>query len=268
MLEDREITQFPDSSKLTAQKVSLSWKRTDLYALLFQCVGNAKAGGEAFRQHCQQEFQLAWQHEIKSDTWIIPRALRIDEDIQKTVFHAIAGPAMASGPSGHKCGFPYTWLVNHLMDGREQVSPRSFSAALRHAAQHENPDKWEHALHYKWIQLGVQEASRIRVNEMREDYPWVDKLMSPLKEGKIIVPCPAEDITETWRQDNILCSLAENRQEIKLPPQHLSEGEEGVLSDIAELGLVQRLRDRRIQMPDVYRIGFGLGRKGGVKPLK
>jgi hypothetical protein len=269
MLEDREITQFPDSSKLTGQKVSLSWKRTDLYALLFQCVGNAKAGGEAFRQHCQQEFHLTWQHERKTDTWIIPRSLRIDEDIQKAVFHAVAGPAMASGPSGHKRGFPYTWLVNHLMDGRGQVSPRSFSAALRHAAEQENPDNWKYALHYKAIEEGVKDASRIRVDEIsREDYPWVGKLMSPLKEGRIIVPCAAEDITETWRQENILSSLAENGQNVKLPPQRLAEGEEGVLSDIAELGLIQRLRDGRIQMPDVYRLGFGLGRKGGVKPLK
>jgi hypothetical protein len=65
-----------------------------------------------------------------------------------------------------------------------------------------------------------------------------------------------------------LSSLSEDGQEVKLPPQHLEQGEEGVLQDIAELGLVQFLRDGRIQMPDVYRIGFGLGRKGGVKPLK
>jgi hypothetical protein len=32
--------------------------------------------------------------------------------------------------------------------------------------------------------------------------------------------------------------------------------------------LLERLRDQRIQMPDVYRIGFGFGRRGGVKPLK
>ncbi len=265
MLEDKEITQFPDSSKLTAQKVSLTWKRTDLYALLFQCVGNAKEGGELFRQHYEREFQRNWQYEPATDTWILPRGLRIDEDIQRSVFHAIAGPAMASGPSGHKRGFPYTWLVNHLMDGREQVSPRSFSAALRHAAKQENHENWKYALHYKAIHEGVKDASRIRVDEIREDYPWVGKLMSPLKEGKIIVPCAAEDITEVWLQEDILKNFG---QEVKLPPQRLGEGEAGVLQDIAELGLVQFLRDDRIQMPDVYRIGFGLGRKGGVKPLK
>jgi hypothetical protein len=34
------------------------------------------------------------------------------------------------------------------------------------------------------------------------------------------------------------------------------------------LGVIQRMEDGRIQMPDVYRIAFGFGRRGGVKPLK
>ena len=28
------------------------------------------------------------------------------------------------------------------------------------------------------------------------------------------------------------------------------------------------MEGKRIQMPDVYRIAYGLGRRGGVKPLK
>jgi hypothetical protein len=41
-----------------------------------------------------------------------------------------------------------------------------------------------------------------------------------------------------------------------------------VLRDLKDLGVINYLSDERIQMPDVYRIAFGLGRKGGVKPLK
>ena len=50
--------------------------------------------------------------------------------------------------------------------------------------------------------------------------------------------------------------------------QHLELGANGILRDLELLGIVQRLVDQRIQMPDVYRIAFGLGRRGGVKPLK
>ena len=55
---------------------------------------------------------------------------------------------------------------------------------------------------------------------------------------------------------------------VKLPPQNLDQGSNGVLLDLESLGLVQRMQDRRIQMPDVYRLAYGLGRRGGVKPLK
>jgi hypothetical protein len=271
MLEDREISTFPDSSKLLAQKVGLAWRRVDLYALLFQCLGNAPDSGESFRDHCRKAFSLTWKQDVTSKAWIVPNALRIDEDKQKEVFHAIAGPAMAAGPSGHKRGYPYTWLPNHLVDGRDQVSPRSFCAALRHAAAVEPPENWHYPLHFKAIQHGVQAASRIRVDEItREDYPWVDLLMEPLKR-RITIPCIAEEIVGLWQKERTidnLRNLVVRGGKVKLPPQHLDEGPEGVLKDLEGLGLIQRLRDGRVQMPDVYRIAFGLGRKGGVKPLK
>ena len=272
MLEDREILAFPDASKLLARKVQLSWRRLDLYALLFQCLGNSPNAGESFRNHCAAAFDLKWQSEPGSATWVLPSPLRRNEDMQKRVFHAIAGPAMARGPSGHKRGFPYTWLPNHLLDGRDQVSPRSYTAALRHAAQEESPDDWPYALYFKGIQSGVREASRIRVDEMiTEDYPWVRFLMEPLR-GQLTVPCTADDIERLWRDakavKNLRDSLDNKDLDVKLPPQHLAEGTEGLFRDLQELGLIHRLTDGRIQMPDVYRIAFGLGRRGGVRPLK
>lgn len=271
MLEDKEIIAFPDSSKLLARRVSLAWRRADLYALLFQCLGNAPSGGEAFRTHCLSEFRLQWKQESHNSAWVIPNSLRIDEELQKAVFHAMAGPAMASGPSGHKRGLPYTWLPNHLLDGREQVSPRSFAAALRHAAAVEEiPADWPYPLYFKAIQQGVQEASRVRVHEITtEDYPWVNLVMEPLRR-QITVPCTKEDIFSIWRDKNTIATLTAHIQDdqVKLPPQHIDGGHEGVFEDLVQLGLVQVLSGDRVQMPDVYRIAFGLGRRGGVRPLR
>lgn len=271
MLEDKEIIGFPDASKLLARKVSLAWRRVDLYALLFQCLGNAPDGGGEFRSHCEAEFRLTWSQSDNGVAWVIPKPLRTDEDLQKIVFHAIAGSTMASGASGHKRGFPYTWLPNHLLDGREQVSPRSYAAALRHAASVEDmPTEWPYALHYKAIQQGVQEASRVRVDEItKEDYPWVEVVMTPLRR-QVTVPCSKEEILAIWGSSGVIGTLNDQmrNKEVKLPPQHLQDGAEGVLEDLVQLGLVQYLSGDRIQMPDVYRIAFGLGRRGGVKPLR
>jgi len=268
MLEDREILLFPDSSKLLARKITLAWRRADLYALVFQCLGNAKDVGNKIRKHCQNEFGLKWQ---KSDdnAWVLPRDLRTDENVQKEVFHSITGPAMASGASGHKRGFPYTWLPNHLMDGRSQVSPRSFCAALRVASQQDLLKDWEYPLDYKAIQAGVQAASQIRVNEItREDYPWIETVINPLR-NRITVPCTEDDIILLWKSGNIIDKLQnQNDDVVKLPPQHIDENSKGVLRDLEALGVIQFLSGNRIQMPDVYRIAFSLGRRGGVKPLR
>lgn len=269
MLVDREIIGFPDASKLLARRAELRWQRADLYALMYQCAANAAVGGDRFRALASEVSGHAF---IPSgEAWLLPRPLRSDETLQETLFIRLAGRAMATGPSGYKRGKPYTWLVNHLLDGLGQVSPRSCCAAVRYAAE-DTPGDHPLALHFRAIQAGVRRASEIRVDEVTtEDYPWVDFVMRPLR-GKLTVPCPASDFERIWSQEGTLESLRHRLRdaslEVKLPPPSIDQGTTGLLSDLESLGLIERLRDQRVQMPDVYRIGFGLGRKGGVRPLK
>ncbi|CAD0359481.1 hypothetical protein NCPPB940_43780 [Xanthomonas hortorum pv. taraxaci] len=272
MLEDRAIVGFPDASKLLARKTSLNWRRIDLYALLFQCLGNSPTGGAHFRKFVKDNFGFSYVS--TGGNWLVPPELRADEDQQERVFISIAGKAMSSSPTGQKRGKPYSWLVNHLQDGRDQVSPRSFAAAVRHAAERTRDEYNNHRLpiHFSAIQAGVQAASQVRVDELvKEDYPWVDTVMRPLK-GGVTIPCPAKDIIKHWKQAKVLNELEKEMKSsgvsVKLPPQHLDDGHEGVMEDLQDLGVMQRLSDGRVQMPDVYRIAFGLGRRGGVKPLK
>ncbi len=269
MLQDKEIIGFPDASKLLARKAELRWQRADLYALMYQCAGNSVHGGAAFRQLASevtgQEFTPL------DNVWFLPRSLRTDEKLQERLFERLAGKAMASGPSGYKRGKPYTWLVNHLVDGLGQVSPRSFCEAVRYAAEH-TPADAQTPLHFRAIQSGVQAASKIRVNEVTtEDYPWIEFVMQPLR-SKLTVPCAAAEFEQLWVKDKTIKQLndqlAHSSVGVKLPPQNLNLGGAGLLNDLAALGLIERLRDQRIQMPDVYRLGFGFGRRGGVKPLK
>lgn len=267
MLQDREIMQFPDASKLLARKAALIWRRVDLYALLFQCLANAPAGGNEFRRLCEEELGCEWRQ--INEFWQLPTALRAEEKEQERVFARLAGTAMASGPSGYKRGKPYTWLVNHLQDGLDQVSPRSFSAALAHAAEDTREDSLL-VLDYKAIQSGVREASKIRVNELiTEDYPWVEAVMQPLR-GNLTVPCMEDDIKRLWAAgktlDGLETQLKRSAADVKLPPPSVEP--DAVLSSLESLGLLTRMDRGRIQMPDVYRLAFGLGRRGGVKPLK
>ncbi len=118
-------------------------------------------------------------------------------------------------------------------------------------------------MHYNSIKRGVQKASKRRVDELAEDYPWIKTLMEPLR--GLSVPLEFEKIASRWREKGALEKLS---GEERLPPEHIEEGAEGVCRDLIHLGIFRRLRDERIDLPDIYRVAFGLGRKGGVRPVK
>jgi hypothetical protein len=265
LLQDANVTSFADYSKLLANKASLMWQRADLYALLYQCLGNAAVSRQSFAAWLDD--YGAGLDESSCDPWSVPLTLRRDEEHQELLFERIAGKAMGSSI---KRGKPYTWLVNHLQDGLNQVSPRSFLAALGKAAE-ETANDFELPLDYRGIQRGVQEASQIRVQEITEDYPWVEFVMAPLR-GNLTVPCAAQEFEMHWKRERTLDQLekrlAQSGSAVKLPPQHIEQRAAGLLMDLEALGMVQRIDKKRVQMPDVYRVAFGFGRKGGVKPLK
>ena len=114
----------------------------------------------------------------------------------------------------------------------------------------------------------MQEASRIRVSELQEDYPWVHRVLSPL--GGMVVPCEFGEIAERWENEGVLDRLAEEavQNEVKLPPRHIDKGAEGVREDLESLRVFLHMRDGRVNIPDVFRVGYGLGRRGGIRPVR
>jgi len=153
LLEDSAVTSFPDFSKLFATKSSLLWLRADLYALLFQCLGNVVSCRTEFLEkvsvvtgECLQAHQA---HE-----WVVPKVLRQNEFLQAKLFELIAGTAMGSDS---KRGKPYTWLVKHLQAGWKEVNPRCFFAALGTAAD-ETADEYSLPLDSRGIRRGVRAA--------------------------------------------------------------------------------------------------------------
>ena len=258
------IANFPDASKVLASAVELSWPRRDLYGLLWHSMANGAAGDRARTFVGEDEWSP-----VKAGAqtlFAIRRSFITDEDRQRERFHALAGPWMGSGP---RRGSSYSWIPNHLGDTKGRVSPRSFLAALREAARRTSENRPDHkyALHYDSIKRGVQKASRIRVAELREDYPWVNRVFEPLR--GMTVPCEFREIKNQWRNSGLLddpaAPLADGAME--LSPSYPQRDAPGIRGDLESLGIFQRLHDGRVNIPDVFRVGYGLGRKGGVKPV-
>ena len=267
MIDNSEVKNFPDASKVLASKAELTWSRANLFGLLWQLVGNADNGANEFRDGCKREFQSAWNQ--SENVWEVPVRMRMDETLQRQIFDAIAGQWMGAD---RKRGFPYTWLPNHLSDALGQTSPRSFQKSIRVAAEHDDPHGWEFPLHHAGIRKGVQAASQERVDHVAEDFPWVRVVMEPLR-GQITVPCDASDLKAIWEEKEVIKKLGSGvanyrATDTPLGPRSIGRGGDGLIEDLIELGMLLRLPGDRLQMPDVYRIAFGLGRKGGVLPIR
>jgi len=259
---NRTITNFPDASKLLATKVVLTWELNDLHGLLWQMLCNAHASNGETLRAVYKDVRKS-KPRVRDGIVYIAGEVKRDSTAQRALFEALAGPWMGSGP---KRGVPYVWSVSHLADGHGQTSPRSFLAAIRQAAEHSGEKYALHIypLHYESIKSGVQKASDIRVSEMAEDYLWVPDVMRPLK-GQT-VPCEFPLIAALWAQ-NFQSDLFSSTSHA-LPPQHADRGWEGVRKDLERIGIFETMKDGRVNLPDLYRVGFGLGRRGGVKPVK
>jgi hypothetical protein len=266
---DAQVLSFPDASKLEASRVELDWNRSDLYGLLFQRLGNLPQGGKLIRGIASQK-KVVW--EDYEGYFRVPLKLRQDELLQRGIFHELSGPYMGSDA---RRGLPYTWLPNHLGDVAGRTSPRSFLTAVRQASEStiEQYSEYVHVLHYEAIKQGVRKASEIRKKELDEDFPWVGTAMNAL--SSLTVPCAFSEVRKAWQQRKTLDHLAgtstgtsnDAAEAIPHPPS-LESGAEGLRKDLIQLHVFQELEDGRINIPDVYRVGYGLGRRGGVKPVR
>ena len=254
---DSALTDFPDASKVLATQVELTWPPHELYGLLWHHLANGSYG-DIFRPYLFED----WRPAVTKDHTLypVPRPLILDEDAQRDKFHGLAGTRMGGRSWRSK---PYTWILDHLADAHRHISARSFLAALREAARHTVDEHWDHArcLHHASIAYGVQQASWIRIKEMQEDHPWIHQAMSALR--GVSVPTGFVEVEERWQAERTVERLS---KEARLASLHLSDGAEGIRHDLETLGVFQRLRDGRVHVPNVYRIGYGLVRHGGVMP--
>lgn len=262
--EDPDIWAFSDSSKLRQGAINLAWRSGDLYSVALQYLANHSSAGKHFRETITQSLGLQWEH--SEETFVLPDALRRDELIARPVVEAITGPWMGTS---HKRGYSYTWIPLHLADARGNGSPRSILLALQRAAEWttENMPTFGLPLHYQGIQHGVAEASKTRTDEIWEDYPWIRPALEAAR--GIEVPCHVRDLILRWKPTTLSSIGALSG---RLPPRRFSSDPlrkgrpEALIDDMIDLAVLYRTDDNRLNMPDIFRVGVGIKRRGGVRP--
>lgn len=272
MADDRRLWEVGDASKLRHREVFLTWKRRDLYGLLWTLLANVeedgKDAGKSFRESCAKLFQVKF--DLQEESWRPPVNLVEDEDIQQQIFRALAGDYMGAGPTK---GDTYKWVTNHLSDAAGFAAPRSFLLAMKEGVV--TTKSKETVLDKIGIESGARTASKVRVEELSEDYRWMNTVLKDM-EG-LVVPLTEQDLTSRWKQKKTLStikSLAESEQRDRrfIPPGEVlnatsdADAHAQLVQQLVRLKIFFLLHDGRINMPDLFRLQANVKRKGGMKP--
>lgn len=254
-LRNAKTMRFPDASKLIARQIDLTWDTVSLYRLLIRRLSNMDDFPEMVG-YLQQIPSLI----SANDNWgYIPTEQR--EPLEKFVEQLI-GRYMGASP---KKGYSYTWIPNHLQDANGDLSPRSFLKCYSCAATSMLAPQNQKSLQQlqgnalltpSAIQDSIQEVSTDRVQELQEDFPWLEKFKTIL-EGSTLLMQEEEFLSKIQH-------LLEYYPSENFPAKTASAMEDELIS----LGIIQRTTDARINMPEIYLHGFGLKRKGGIRHVK
>lgn len=244
-LFESAVRSFPDASKLAGRSVSLEWSVESLYRVLIRAMA-ARSDGLA---EWIQEGMLQTPLQRDQMLGLLPPPLKEQgrPSIKAFVDH-LAGERMRSGTNK---AFTYRWIPARLRDGHQRIVPRSIinliGFAARGAVRSSPRATHKRLLERSELEAALVETSNYRVAELAEEYPfvqWIESLRGsqlPMLQRTVVQKLTDESTRSGRKQDGA-----------------------DVLADLLRLGVVTQREGGRIDIPDLYRYGFGLKRKGGA----
>lgn len=203
---------------------------------------------------------LAYSLDVSNVLNFSVRRNRAPAEDQAVLVNAIAGAYMGSDA---RRGKVYTWVPLHLGDAKNNCSPRTFLTAWKRAAEHEPAPKGRAVDHLGLIE-GVRKASSARLEELREDYRWIDGALGAVKGH--FVPIERSELISIWERSNVVQRILSEARGNWLAPVELEAGAgpSGLLEAMKSIAVVEERANGKINVPDIFRVEAGIKRKGGV----
>jgi hypothetical protein len=263
---DDDALRFVELPKLRTGAVRLSWSGTDLYGLLFARLALTAdtQAREAFASVLKANGMPMGDGEA-----VLTRRWPLSQDAvnQAAVMEVLAGPFMSDGPQGYKKGKTYDWPVKHLADAFNEVTPRSFLGLMIAAAKFGAPPP-DRVITADGIRHGLREASKTRVDQLHQEFPWIKGVLAPL--AGLLLPQQEKEVFAAWKATKTVSTLIRDAARQKYLPPFASKkaADEMMLFEAMErIGVMFRRKDNRIDMPDLFRVAARLLKKGGTTPL-
>lgn len=254
LLESR-LLAFPDASKLNAHRVELQWQRLWLYQMAIKRMLNGPVELAGF----VRRGAASCGHPLdEQDDPLLGRVPSIDEDAFAAVVTALVGEFMGADP---RKGYSYWWIPGHVADAQGRALPRPFLQVIALAARsaRERAARSERdvgpLLQPSDFFSGMPIASETRLRELEEQRTWLAPLHDAFEGG--FVPMTREEVLSRlgsvrWPDEG----------EPGAPPT--TDAERLLDEYLVPLGLFSVRPDGRVNVPDIYRHGLKLRRKGGI----
>ncbi len=256
--------RFVELPKMMAGAARLTWSGADLFGMFFQRVASIgeNSARSAFLEILKEEWVPPPPSDISaSRQW----SLSHDKAAQVKVFQRFAGLYMGTNS---KKGRTYDWPLRHLADGHGDVTPRSFLTLMIEAARGSSSPA-NQVVSAEGIRHGLRQASRVRVDQLDLEFPWIKRVLAPL--SRLTVPCSEGAITSRWRETGTIAAIARRANDgnflapFKISAEQ-SEQETQMIETLVRIGVFVQRTDFRFDMPDLFRVAARLLKRGGVTP--
>ncbi|HKQ71693.1 MAG TPA: hypothetical protein VJT73_20255 [Polyangiaceae bacterium] len=245
-LFEASLSRSADASKLRSRSIALTWDVASLYRLL---VRQMAAQSPRLRAWIGDTINNVPLQERAPFGWFPPDPLReIGRPSQAAFVEHLAGKQMGKGV---KKGFVYRWIPDRLQDARGAIVPRSMINLVAYAAddaRHSPKAGYTRLLHPHELQAALENTSRQRVDELAEEHVVVYRL-GHLRDR--IVPIDHSELVKRL-------SMSSQKED------GFEDNGSAVADELARLGVLREREGRRWDVPDIYRYGYGIKRKGGV----
>lgn len=255
--------RFVELPKLMSGATKLSWRGEDLYGMLFARISGHKESKvkNNFTELLSEELIAPMPSTMKRRRSWLPSN---DREVQQRLFSRLAGNFMGRS---HKKGRTYDWPVNHLADGHGEVTPRSFLTLIIAAAR-SSAHSGTQAITAEGIRAGLREASKVRVNQLDLEFPWIKRVLAPL--ARLQVPSTSDAIEKRWIENETIESIMIKVRNGDFLPPFDPDGQgpeyKKLIVRLIQIGVLTIRTDGRYDMPDLFRVAARLLKKGGVAP--
>jgi CobQ/CobB/MinD/ParA nucleotide binding domain len=250
----REVN-ITDKAKIRdgIDRATITWDGIDIYRAVLKRLCHDRSVRELLGN--EGLWTMEFDQALNGPVGFIPPA---DDDWIRKCIHVLAGATMGAGESGHKKGYVYTWLLNHIADAARVLRPRNALLLFAEAAKRQGnvPDAGPILRPQSIVDALRDEVSRRAVDELKAEYQQEWSL------DDVWLPEKFSAFERIWpvAEDALLEYL---HSELKLPRERARK----FVEHMVETGLIERRSHRKtlsttLQIPDIYLYGLDLTRRG------